>query len=95
MQNYQKYNKFFNKYKFNEVLIWVWEKITAVDKYIDQNRPWEKKGKELARILEKPIREIQEIAYLLKPFLPETAEKIEETFAGGKIKAGKPLFPRI
>lgn len=35
------------------------------------------------------------IASDLKPFLPETAEKIEEQFKGPKIVSKEPLFPRI
>ena len=92
----EKYNKFLSEYRFNECLSWIWEKIASVDKYIDQSRPWEKQDRELAKVLAKPIQEIQEIAYLLRPFLPETAEKIEKIFMVQKIKAPrKPLFPRI
>jgi len=90
------YNKFLKEYKFNECLVWIWEKISRVDKYIDQTKPWQKKGKELAKALEKPIQEILEISFLLKPFLPSTAEKIEKIFTLDKIKAPKkPLFPRL
>lgn len=95
IQNYKAYSKFFSEYRFNECLAWIWEKISKVDRYIDQTKPWTKKGESLAKLLEKPIREIQEIAYFLKPFLPETAEKIEKQFKGPKIKSGEPLFPRI
>jgi hypothetical protein len=38
---------------------------------------------------------IRDIAALLKPFLPETSEKIEKQFAGPSIKSEGPLFPRI
>lgn len=95
IKNYQKYNKLFNEYRLNECLAWIWEKISAVDKYIDQTKPWKKKGESLRRLLEKPVKEIQETAYLLRPFLPGTAKKIEEIFARPEIKVGKPLFPRI
>lgn len=90
------YHRRLKQYKFNECLSWLWGKISAVDKYIDQTRPWKKKGKELAKILKKPIQEIREIGYLLQPFLPETAEKIKRTFSADKIKAPKKsLFPRL
>ena len=90
------YNKFLNEYRFNECLAWLWEKISGVDKYIDQTKPWQKKSKELAKVLEKPVKEILEISFLLKPFLPETAKKIEEIFTADKIKAPKELlFPRL
>lgn len=96
IQNYDKYNKLINSYKFNQCLSWVWKKISKLDKYIDTSKPWEKTGKELAKLLQKPINEILEIAYLLKPFLPQTAKRIETIFTASKIKApAKPLFPRI
>ena len=96
IQSYKKYNQFINNYKFNECLQWIWKKISSLDKYIDQTRPWEKNGKELKKILEKSTRGILEIAFLLQPFLPETSEKIEEIFTTEKITApAKPLFPRL
>jgi len=45
--------------------------------------------------LTKITHEIRDIAFALKPFLPETAEKIEEQFGREKITSQKPLFPRI
>ncbi len=95
-KNYKIYNKFFSEYRFNDCLVWLWEKIASVDKYLDQTQPWNKKGKERVKILVKPVKEIREIAFLLQPFLPETAVAIEKIFSADKIKApGKPLFPRL
>jgi len=83
------YKQSLNNYKFNQCLIWIWKKISVLDKYIDQTKPWEKRGEELKKILQKPIKGILEIAYLLKPFLPETSEKIEKIFRAEKITAPK------
>lgn len=96
IQNYKIYNDLIKKYKYNECLIWIWRKIRKLDKYIDKTKPWEKSGKRLTRTLQTPVIKILEIAVFLKPFLPETAEKIEKIFTAEKIKAPKtPLFPRI
>jgi len=38
---------------------------------------------------------LRALAIKLRPFLPETAKKIEEQFKGPKITSQKPLFPRI
>jgi len=81
--------------KFNEALIYIWNHIRRLDKEIDKTKPWEKKGKALEEILKKLVNEIRQINGALKPFLPETTEKIEKQFAGPKIKSEKPLFPRI
>lgn len=86
-----------DKFRFGDALAFIWQKITKANKFIDENKPWEliDKDKEIDKVLNHLVDEIREIATLLKPFLPETAEKIEKQFAGPKIKTGKPLFPRL
>lgn len=93
---------FMQKFEFNKVLEFIQKYISNLDRDIDKNRPWEKKGESLKRSLSKIIvasegaRGILNIAYLLQPFLPETAEKIEKIFTADKIKAPRqPLFPRL
>ena len=69
--------------------------ISAIDKRIEQEKPWTLKGQQLKTHLQQDIEEIVEIAKMLIPFLPQTAEKILAQFKGPKIKSGAPLFPRI
>ncbi|HUV42783.1 MAG TPA: methionine--tRNA ligase [Patescibacteria group bacterium] len=93
---YPEIQKALVKFQLDQALNFIWqEKITACDKFIDQKKPWEVSGKKLKPVLDKLVKEIREISYNLEPFLPETAEKIEKQFQGPKIKAEKPLFPRI
>jgi len=93
---YPQIKKSLDRFRLDEALAFIWqEKITADDKLIDQEKPWQLSGQKLKTALEKLIGEIRQIAFNLKPFLPETAAKIEKQFAGPKIKAEKPLFPRI
>lgn len=92
------YSQALTEYRFNDALAFVWNKIRETDKFIDEEKPWDllKKGNErLKDVLAHCIDSIQEIAGLLTPFLPETAEKIEKQFAGPEIKATTPLFPRL
>ena len=98
----QDIDRFMQKYELNQALNYIWTYISSLDKYIDRERPWEKSGTELKKTLGKIIiategtRGILEIAELLKPFLPDTAEKIEKIFTANQIKAPKnPLFPRL
>lgn len=84
-----------NAYRFDLVLKNIWDKIAEVDKFINENKPWEQKRGGLKKTLDFAVISIQTIAYCLVPFLPETAEKIEKQFAGPKIVSAKPLFPRI
>jgi len=69
----------------------VWELISFCDRYIEKERPWEESGKQKA-IISDLLFAVNKIAELLKPFLPESAEKILEQL---KTKKSKPLFPRI
>ncbi|MBI2040138.1 methionine--tRNA ligase [Candidatus Microgenomates bacterium] len=86
--------KYMGEFKFNEALSVIWQLITEADKKINQDKPWELSGQELKKILEDYVKRIQAIAYNLRPFLPETAQKIEKQFLGA-IKSALPLFPRI
>ena len=84
------------EYRFDQALANIWNvDISAVDIHINQETPWTRKGSDLQKILQEEINNIRIIAKRLEPFLPETAEKIEEQFKGPKIKAGAPLFPRL
>jgi len=92
------YKKALDEYKFNDALGIIWGKIARLDKFINDEKPWElvKTGdKRLKSVLEHAVDQIQEIGQLLKPLLPETAEKILKQFEVSEIKSGAPLFPRI
>lgn len=79
-------------------LLWLGEEVGGIkwtDQRISEEKPWSLKGEDLKTSLTLYVVNIRWIAALLKPFLPETAEKIEKQFAGPKIVSAKPLFPRI
>lgn len=92
--NYHSDNNIEN-YRFDEAMKIIWDEINKTDKYISENEPWKLEGEKLKEVLENAISSIQHIAHSLKPFLPETAEKIINIFKGPKIKSSEPLFPRI
>lgn len=83
-----------SEFKFNEALFSIWTKISEADKLINQEKPWELSGEKAKAVLEDLVERIQQIAFNLQPFLPETAEKILKQFSG-EIKSAPPLFPRI
>ncbi len=90
--------KFFSdleKYKFNDVLQGVFGRIKAANIKINEDEPWKLSLDKATIFLNVLVEEILYIAFILQPFLPETAEKIEKQFRGPKITSGKPLFPRI
>ncbi|MDP2585903.1 MAG: methionine--tRNA ligase [Candidatus Levybacteria bacterium] len=82
-------------FKLNEALTFIWTQITDENKKINETKPWELSEDNAKPVLEDLVKNILAISQNLKPFLPETAEKIEEQFKGPKIISQKPLFPRI
>jgi len=87
----KKYEKALEEFKFNEALISIWELISFCDRYIEKKRPWEEKENQKI-VIDNLLFTISNIAEMLRPFLPETSEKI---FKQLKTKKSKPLFPRI
>jgi methionyl-tRNA synthetase len=92
---YPEAKKSLTSFRFDEALGSIWQQISQMDKLVNDQQPWNLKGEELQKILKELVAEIRKIAFNLQPFLPETAEKIINLFAGPKIKSEKPLFPRL
>jgi len=90
------YQRKMEDYRLNEVLSFIWGKIKTVDRYLNQEKPWEIKNKARLRdSLQEAVAQILKIAVLLDPFLPQTSEKIKKIFIGRKIISCPSLFPRI
>ncbi|MFA7088017.1 MAG: methionine--tRNA ligase [Patescibacteria group bacterium] len=82
--------------QFNEVLQILWEKISECDESLSRMAPWKIKEKEkVADILLPLAQGILNIAYLLEPFLPTAAQKVQEQFLEKQIKKKDSLFPRL
>ncbi len=81
--------------QFDKSLEFVWDKIKEADILINDKKVWELKGKEQKEVLKFLVDDTRQIAHNLKPFMPETADKIEKQFKGPRIKKGEPLFPRL
>ena len=94
----EEYSDAISQFRFNDALSFVWKKIASLDKFIDDERPWDllkSVDPRLKSVLAHSVDQIQEIAALLEPFLPKTAEKIEDQFKRPNIKSQNLLFPRI
>ncbi|MEK7534186.1 MAG: methionine--tRNA ligase [Patescibacteria group bacterium] len=94
----EEYSEALFEFRFNDALSFIWKKITLLDRFINNEKPWElvkTKSQRLKTILDHAIDQIQEIAILLEPFLPTTAQKIEDQFKKPKITSQKPLFLRL
>ncbi len=95
------YKKALEGFKFNEALKSIWDLISFCDKYIEKEKPWEKKENS-PQVLGNLLIVLDNIAELLQPFLPETSDRIIKEIARDKKtgefvnkKRGKLLFPKI
>ena len=93
------YHDAMSKCRFDRALDAVWEQVRGVNQYIDTEKPWiiAKNGDEthLREVLAYAVSCLLEIADLLEPFMPDTAQKINDVFKDGLIHyPDKPLFPK-
>ena len=92
----REYSETFEQFRFNDILNKIWSEISKIDEEIEKEKPWAVEDlSKLKSLLQDWVTRINQIAFELKPFLPETSEKIESIFANSKVKSSPPLFPRI
>lgn len=92
------YIKLMDKYEYTKAFDFVWNKIQALNRRIDEEKPWSlaKEGKvdELKECLTSLILDLRAASFELMPFIPETAKKILEIFDGNILPPETPLFPK-
>ncbi|MEA3355256.1 MAG: methionine--tRNA ligase [Patescibacteria group bacterium] len=81
LEIWKEINKNIKEYKFHLALIGIWEFIHGVDKYIDQEKPWElakqgNKKEHLNQVIYNLLDFLQQTAWMIWPFLPNTSKKI-------------------
>ncbi len=92
----QEFERRMASYRFNEALQALWDKIRESDEILTRTAPWKiTDPKEIAAVLKPLAQDILNVAYLLEPFLPATAQKIQEQFLMPQVKKGESLFPRL
>ncbi len=85
--------------RFDRALDHVWDQVRGLNQYIDEEKPWAiaKAGDadHLREVLAYQASCLLEIADLLLPFLPDTANKINAVFAEGIVRPIEgTLFPK-
>src|SRR3989338_2464067 len=76
--NFKKIQNYVNKYELHNTLAEIWKFINEVNKHINQEKPWELKGRELEKHLYTLTEALRIISILLYPFIPETSEKMNK-----------------
>lgn len=92
------FRKLMDGFEFSKAFDLAWEKIQALNKKIDEEKPWEfaKNGKldELNACLNSIASELLLVSSMLSPFIPSTSEKISEIFTSSVNPPKTPLFPK-
>ncbi len=89
-ESWDDYEENFEKLKLNEVLNIVWKFISFCDKYIEKEKPWEiKDEKKKIEVIYNLLESLRQIAWMVLPFMPETADKIFEQLGILKIEKEK------
>ena len=99
------YHLLMESLEFDKALDEVWAKVRSLNKYIERVKPWEiAKGKEtnpdaeahLGEVLGHCVGNLLQIADLLVPFMPSTADHIHKMFESGVvIVSDGVMFPKI
>jgi methionyl-tRNA synthetase len=85
-------------FRLHEALAEIWENIAWANQYIDRTKLWElpKKDRQLfEHVISSLVALIKQVALELSPFLPQTAEKLDQIFRAEKIVKTQPLFPPL
>lgn len=94
----QEYLDLMDKFEFKNAFDFVWEKVQAINKKIDDTKPWmlakEGKKEELFEVFSELISDLLIANKMLSPFLPETCDKIAEIFKNEITPPKIPLFPK-
>lgn len=82
----------FDNYELDKVLNEIFAFIDICNEYVQSKKPWETHDK---KVLFELAESIKEVALLLSPFIPESAEKIKQIFSAQKVKKAPILFNKI
>ena len=92
------YKELMEKFEYSKTFDYLWEKIQGLNRKIDEAKPWimAKNGEtdKLKDCLNNLVNELLNVNYMLSPFLPETAKKINVVFEGEIRPPEVPLFPK-
>jgi len=87
--------KYLEEYRFDRAMNKIWQRVREMDRFISEHQVWKKEEEEKQKMLEYLVGEIRQIAVDLKPFMPETAEKIAKQYGEVEIIKGEALFPKL
>ena len=90
------YHKQFSVFEMNKAADLVWKKISELDRSIEETQPFKKiktAPEEAKEDIKKAIGGLYEVAILLKPFMPDSSDRIKNAIEN-KTPPESPLFER-
>lgn len=92
------YEEAMRDFKLDRALAEVWLLIRGLNQYLEEEKPWQlakTDTTQLGEVLHHAVSDLFQIAQLLMPFMPTTAQKIAATFQGGVVRPEVGLlFPK-
>jgi methionyl-tRNA synthetase len=99
------YHEAMQRLKFDRALEEVWGSVRSLNVYLENVKPWEiakkkdtdpEAAEHLSEVLAYAAASLEQIAELLLPFMPTTAEAIQKIFSGGVVTPFQGvLFPKV
>lgn len=85
-----KYEEAISGYKLNEAISEIWKLISICDEYVEEKKPWKLEGKEKEEAIYNLLESLRGIAWMIRPFMPETSDKIfSQLFVDEKERAAE------
>lgn len=93
------YSEALADFRFDRALDEVWLLVRGLNQYVEEQKPWQvakrQEPEHLSEILSYLVSNVLQVGNLLAPFLPDTAERIAQTFADGSVHSEVGLlFPK-
>ena len=94
----ERYRKLMDQFEYARAFDYAWDKVQGLNKRIDDEKPWvlAKEGdtEKLEKCLKGIVKDLLQVNYELKPFIPTTADRIAKVFDGDIEPPKTPLFPK-
>lgn len=95
-KTWKEVKNYLSNFEFNKALISIWNFMKKIDKYIEDNKPWDlfRKGEKekLNWVLYGLINSLSQISWQIYPFLPETSQKIAKILGIKELLAKNPNY---
>lgn len=100
MHDIAPYHDYFEEYRFDLALEYVWTLIRGLNQYIEDEKPWElakeKDKTHLQEVLAYVVSTLLQVADLLYPVMPQSSARIIKMFGEGVVHMEETsLFPRV